>query len=479
MSTAPATRGYNFFAGLSAWWARFAARVSDGTALESDEAQTGASPADDSDPATFMSPRRVVAAGGTIVLLFVVGFLGWAAFAPLDSALMAPGTIVVASHRKTIQHLEGGIVRDIFVKEGQTVTAGEKLIALDEAQARANLNLLEDQADALGAQEARLIAQRDGKDHIDFPPDLLARAASPKVAKILQGEQTTFDSQRATLSKQLEILSQRNGENTSIIAGLKAQQTSVESQLALIQREADSVEKLLAEGLSTLPRLLELQRQAADLTGQQGQLEQKIAEVNQQSGENEMQMMNLKNQQLGDVLKILQDVQTRHYDALDRIQAVRDIFGRLVLVAPVAGRVVGLAVHTKGAVIKPGETVLEIVPDNDQLEVEAHVRPDDAGDVHVGMTAKVSVSAYQNRRLPMITGVVSNFSADRLVDERTGQPYFTANVTVDRSSLKDFPEAKIVPGMPVEVAIDTGQRTALAYFVEPIRDVFRRGMREK
>jgi HlyD family type I secretion membrane fusion protein len=264
-----------------------------------------------------------------------------------------------------------------------------------------------------------------------------------------------------------------------MIGGLKAQQTAVESQLAYVRQEIDSVQKLLADGLSTMPRLLELQRQEADLAGQRGQIIQKIAEVNEQSGENQMQMMNLKNQQMGDVLKDLQDVQTKRFDTLDRIQAARDIFGRLVLAAPVAGKVVALSVHGKGAVIKPGETVLEIVPVNDLLEVEAHVRPDDAGDVHVGMTAKVSVTAYQSRRLPMITGKVTNFSADRLVDERTGTPYFVADVTVDRSSLKDYPEAKIVPGMPVEVAIDTGKRTALDYFVEPIRDVFRRGMREK
>jgi HlyD family type I secretion membrane fusion protein len=432
-----------------------------------------------SDAAEFMNPRRIVRVGGAIVALFVFGFLGWASFAPLDSALMAPGTIIVASHRKTIQHLEGGIVRDIFVHDGETVVPGQKLIALDEAQARASVELLNDQVDAYTAQETRLMAQRDNRDRIDFPPDLKARASDPKVVKILRGEQTTFDAERATIGKQIDILAQRIRENASMIGGLKAQQTGVESQLAYVRQEIDSVQKLLADGLSTMPRLLELQRQEADLGGQRGQIIQKIAEVNEQSGENQMQMMNLKNQQMGDVVKDLQDVQTKRFDALDRIQAARDVFKRLVLTAPVAGKVVGLAVHTRGAVIKPGETVLEIVPSRDQLEVEAHVRPDDAGYVHSGMTAKVSVTAYENRRLPMITGKVTTISADRLTDERTGTPYFVANVRVDRSSLKDYPDAKIVPGMPVEVAIDTGKRTALDYFIEPITDVFRRGMREK
>ena len=299
------------------------------------------------------------------------------------------------------------------------------------------------------------------------------------MAKILTGEQTTFDTERATIGKQIDILSQRIRENESAIGGLQSQQAGVESQLADIRQEVDSVQKLLADGLSTMPRLLELQRQEADLQGQRGQIIQKIAEVNEQSGENQMQMMNLKNQQMGDVMKDLQDVQAKRFDALDRIQAAKDVFKRLVLMAPVAGKVVGLTVHTRGAVIKPGETVMEIVPSHDQLQVEAHIRPDDAGDVHAGMTAKISVTAYQSRRLPMITGTVTNFSADRLVDERTGTPYFVANVAVDRSSLKDYPQAHIVPGMPVEVAIDTGQRTALEYLIEPITDVFRRGMREK
>ncbi|HEY1962170.1 MAG TPA: HlyD family type I secretion periplasmic adaptor subunit, partial [Rhizomicrobium sp.] len=396
------------------------------------------------DAAAFMSPRRIVRTGGSIVALFVFGFLGWASFAPLDSALMAPGTIIVASHRKTIQHLEGGIVRDIFVHDGQTVVPGQKLIALDAAQASASVDLLEDQADAYTAQEARLVAQRDNRNTIDFPPDLKARESDPKVAKILQGEQTTFDTQRATIGKQIEILAQRIRENASMIGGLQAQQRGVESQLAYVRQEIDSVQKLLADGLSTMPRLLELQRQEADLGGQRGQIIQKIAEVNEQSGENQMQMINLKNQQMGDVVKDLQDVQTKRFDTLDRILAARDVFKRLVLTAPVEGKVVGLSVHTHGAVIKPGETVLEIVPTRDQLEVEAHVRPDDAGYVRSGMNAKVSVTAYENRRLPMITGKVKNISADRLTDERTGTPYFVADVTVDRSSLKDYPDAKIV-----------------------------------
>ncbi|MEJ1970059.1 MAG: HlyD family type I secretion periplasmic adaptor subunit [Rhizomicrobium sp.] len=439
------------------------------------------SPVDDkTDPElAFMNTRGIIGRGRLIIVLFVFGFLGWAALAPLNSALMAPGVIVVESHRKAIQHLEGGIVREIHVTEGQLVGAGQLLIRLDDAQARSNLDMLSGEADALSAQEARLTAERDGKDHIDFPKELTARNSDPHVADAMRGELSTFDTRRQTLSKEIDILTQRNQQNDRIVSGLRFEQTSIEQQMALIDQETTSVQALYAKGLSTLPRLLALQRQAADLGGQRGQIVEKIAQTQLSSGENQLQIMNLKNQQLSDVVKDLREVQTKRFDLMDRMQAARDILGRLAITAPVTGKVVELTVHTRGAVIKPGETVMEIVPQKDALEVEAHVRPEDANSVYAGMTARVNLSAYQQRRLPMISGMVTNISADRITDQRTGQAYFNVQLTVDRTPLKDYPDARLIPGAPVEVAIDTGTRTALDYFVEPITDVFRRGMRER
>ncbi|HEY4941831.1 MAG TPA: HlyD family type I secretion periplasmic adaptor subunit [Rhizomicrobium sp.] len=427
----------------------------------------------------FMSTRGIVGKGRLIILIFVIGFFGWAALAPLGSALMAPGVIVVESHRKSIQHLEGGIVREIHVSDGQLVTAGQLLIRLDDTQARSSIDMLAGEADALAAQEARLTAERDGKDHIDFPDDLTSRSSDPHVADAMRGELSTFNTRRQTLAKEVDILTQRNHQNDSIVSGLRFEGTSIDQQIALINQETDSVQALYTKGLSTLPRLLALQRQAADLGGQRGQITEKIAQTQLSSGENQLQIMNLKNQQLSDVVKDLRDVQTKRFDLLDRLKGAHDVLARLTVTAPVSGRIVELTVHTKGAVIKPGETVMEIVPQKDELQVEAHVRPEDADGVYAGMTARVNLSAYQQRRLPMISGVVTNISADRITDPRTGQAYFTVQLTVDRTPLKDYPDAHIIPGMPVEVAIDTGTRTALDYFVEPISDVFRRGMREK
>lgn len=437
-------------------------------------------PEDSKDPELdFMSPRKVVGAGRLIVLVFVVGFFGWAVLAPLQSAIMAPGTIMVESRTKTIQHLEGGIVRDILVSDGQNVKAGQVLVRMDPTQAKANLQSLMDQGDALEAQEARLEAQRDGKDSITFPTDLTSRASDPKVAQAMQGEVNTFKSQHDALQKQIDILNQRSSENVRIIAGLKDEQAAADQQIGLINKEIAGVQTLYAKGLATLPRLLALQRQEADLSGQRSQLVEKIAQTQLTSGENDLQIMNLKNQQLSDTVKELRDAQTKRYDVVDRIQAARDVLTRLDVRAPVAGKVVDLAVHTNGAVVAAGAPIMKIVPQKDTLEVEAHIRPEDADRVQTGMKARVYFSAYQSRRLPIILGDVTNVSADRQVDQHSGQAYFTVLVSVDASPLKNYPGVKLVPGLPVDVALDTGSHTAFDYFMEPITDVLRHGMKEK
>jgi HlyD family type I secretion membrane fusion protein len=427
----------------------------------------------------FLNADGVIRTGLIVVAAFVIGFLGWAALAPLSSAIVAQGVVIVESHRKTIQHLEGGIVRDIYVQDGQVVRQGQPLLQLDDTEARASLDLVRGEADAFAAQESRLEAERDNVDKIDFPADLLSRKSDPKVFEALRGEQNTFDTHRATLAKQQAIYNQRIDENKRIVAGLVNQQTSVDQQSDLIQQETTSVQSLYDKGLSTLPRLLQLKREAADLTGQHGQVVEKMAQVNLDSGEDELQIVNLRNQFLNDVVKDLRDVQTKRFEALDRLHAAKDVESRMRMTAPVAGKVVSLAVHTRGAVIRPGDTVMEIVPINDQLNIEAHVRPEDADEVHIGMVSKVNLGAYKQRRLPMITGTVTNVSADRLTDQKTGQPYFNVVVAVDLAQLKDYPDIKLIPGMPVDVSMQTGSRTALEYFIEPITSVFRRGMRER
>jgi HlyD family type I secretion membrane fusion protein len=435
--------------------------------------------ADDATATEFMNPRRIVRRGGFVVLGFVAIFFGWGAFAPLDSALLAPGVIVVESHRKTIQHLEGGIVQDILVREGQAVRPGQALIRLDTTQAKASFDMLQGQADALAAQEARLIAQKDNAPNVAFPSELMTRASDPKVADAMRVELNAFTNARETTAKQLEILRTRIQENNRSIEGLRAQLRGIEQQVALIAREQEMIKVLVDRGIESLPRLLALQRAAADLGGQRGQVIEKISEVQVSNGETELQMVNLKNTLMADVLKELRDVQGRRFDLMDRLKAARDIMYRQVITTPVEGRVVSLAVHGRGAVIRAGEAVMEIVPQKDQLEVEAHVRPEDIDNLHVGMSAKVTLSGNQARRIPAINGTVTVVSADRLVDQQTGMAYFNAKVAVDRKALEEYPDIRLVPGMPVEVAIETGERTMVSYFWSPIESVFRKGMRER
>ncbi len=434
---------------------------------------------DEEASAEFMNPKRITRRGGLVVLIFVVGFLGWGSLAPLDSALQAPGTIVVESHRKTIQHLEGGIIKDILVTEGQLVAAGQPLIRLDEVQARAVLQQLQGQADALAAQEARLIALRDGAPNVAFPADLLQRSSDPNVAEAIRVEMSAFTNARETVNKQIDILNTRIEENNRSIEGLRAQLKGLDVQIALIAKESAMIKELVDRGIEALPRLLALQRTAADLAGQRGAVVEKMAQTDVNNGETKLQIVNLRNQTMSDVLKELRDTQSRRYDVNERLHAASDVATRTVITTPVEGRVVNLNFHSRGAVIRPGEPVMDIVPQKDDLQIEAHVRPEDIDNVHIGQEAKITLAGNQARRLPALSGKITVVSADRLVDQHSGQAYFNAQVSVDKTVLRDYPDVKLMPGMPVEVAIETGQRTALEYFFGPIRAVFRKGMREK
>lgn len=425
-----------------------------------------------------MSPKGIVRRGGAVVAIFFGVFMLWAVLAPLDSAMMAPGMIVVESHRKAIQHLEGGIVEDILVREGQTVKPGQALVKLDETQARASLDMLQGQADALAAQEARLVAQKDNAPNVAFPADLLSRSSDPKVADAMRVELNAFVNNRETTSKQIKILETRIEENNRSIEGLRAQLKGIDQQIALIARETEMIKVLVDRGIESLPRLLALQRAQADLGGQRGQVIEKISEAQVNNGETQLQIVNLRNTTMADLLKELREVQSRRFDLIDRLKAARDVLHRQVITTPVEGRVVSLAIHTRGAVVRQGEVLMEIVPQNDQLEVEAHVRPEDIDYLHVGMNAKLTLAGNQARRLPAIHGTVTNVSADRLVDQQSGAAYFNARVTVDRGAFADHPEIRLVPGMPVEVAIETGERTLWDYFMAPIEATFRKGMRE-
>ncbi|HEU4550490.1 MAG TPA: HlyD family type I secretion periplasmic adaptor subunit [Rhizomicrobium sp.] len=427
----------------------------------------------------FLDTAGLLRGGYLAVAILAVFLGGWAGFAPLDSAIVAPGVVVVESHHKAIQHLEGGIVSAVLVSDGQHVKAGQPLIRLNQTQAHSSFATLSEQADALAAQEARLVAERDDRETIEFPPGLRARAAQPGVAQAMAGETSAFNSHRDTLNKQVEILQSRIAQDQRIIAGLQAQQDSLEAQIGLMDREIVPVQKLFDQQMDTLQHVLSLKRQKSIMEGTRGEIIAKIAQTRLNIDENRMQIQNLRNERQNTVMDQLRAIQVRRLEIANKLRTAGDIYDRVTVKAPAAGRVVALSVHSRGTVVKPGQTLMEIVPDDDELEVEARLAPQDADSAYVGMDATVRLTGYKQRLLPVIQGRVTEVSADRLVDSRTGQPYFSVLVRVSRAPLKDYVGLRLMPGIPVEVALKTGSRTVLQYLAEPVTDIMQRGMREK
>jgi HlyD family secretion protein len=420
-----------------------------------------------------------LAAGALLLIAFFAGFGGWAALAPLSSATVAEGVIRVETHRKTVQHLEGGIVREILVNEGDKVTAGQVLMRLDKTQSGTTVSVLQDQQDALLALQARLEAERDGLDAIQFPPELSARQSDPKIATVVGGQQKIFDTRRQSLRAQLGILSQRVEQLGSEIAGHKAQLVSANEQIQLTQEEIATVTDLLNRGLERKPRLLALQRQQSYLEGSRGEQLGAIAKAQQEIGEAKLQSADLLDKRSSEIALELRDTQSRLLENRQKLGAAVDVDNRMEVVAPVSGQVVDLKVHTLGGVVRPGDALLDIVPQSDELVVEARVRPVDIDAVHAGQPAQVALTAYKQRTTPRLDGTLVTVSADALTDETRHISYYSAEIHIDSSELAKLNGVQLYPGMPAEVMIVTGERTLLQYFIQPVIDSFHRAFREE
>jgi len=484
---------------------------------------------------------RLMVVAGVIIAAFFCGIGAWAALAPLDSAAVATGRVTVAGNRKTVQHLEGGIVEELRVTEGDRLEAGQVLIRLDDTQARANLELLRGRHDALLAQEARLMAARDGRGAIAFPPELTARehactalsesagdpppvpvppvagtspeenlhlrlastlapplpaapeASPPKsappaspaacsdaaqVARLVAGEQAVFDARRRARRGRVDIFHKRIMQLNKEIASLGAQVLADDRRLELIDEERIAVATLVEQGNLDKPRLLALKRAAAQLEGSRGEHEGLIARAEQRIGETELQIIDLQNSTLDQVVSELREVQTQLVDVGERLKAAEDVLERTEIRAPRAGVVMGLNVHTETGVIAPGQHLLDIVPEDDVLVVEAEVEPTDIDVVRVGLTAQVRLTAFKQRNAPLLTGRVSRVSADSFTREQTGATYFLARITIDTAEREKLEGGKLYPGMPAEVMIVTGKQTAFDYILTPVTDSFRLAFRE-
>jgi epimerase transport system membrane fusion protein len=421
--------------------------------------------------------KPVIKAGLVVILVTFVGFGGWAAFAPLSQGAVASGKIVVENQRKTVQHLEGGVVKKILVHDGDTVKKGQILMELEDTRIDANVQIYETQYISAKAQEARLIAERDGKAQIDFPEELLGRENEPDVAKILQGQRDQFRTRQEALKGGQSILAKRVTQLQQLISGLEAQTTAKDQQIALLNDEISGLRELFANGHASKQRLLQLEREASEMVGEKGKNQADIASAKLRIGETQLEMLQNNKDFRQKVVDELNKQQAELADFQERLVAAQDVLNHAQIRAPSSGIIVGLQVHTVGAVIQPGRTIVEIVPQNLRLIVQAKVRAQDIATIHMGVPAEVRILPFKQRLLPILMGKVIAVSADSLEDERTGIPYYQINVEISKDEMAKLDGQTLIPGMPADVIVQAGQYTALEYFLGPLSDSLARSFR--
>ncbi|MDX2103717.1 MAG: HlyD family type I secretion periplasmic adaptor subunit [Alphaproteobacteria bacterium] len=418
--------------------------------------------------------------GVVIMILFFVVLGGWLAVAPLASASMAAGTIRVESHRQAVQHLEGGIVREILVREGQLVREGDVLIRLDDTQARAGYEIALNQYLAQKVVEARLVAERDNQPTMTLPPEVTRHQADPAIAQMILAQQQLFLARRETLLGQEQVLRQRIAQAQEQIRSALAQETSQRQQLALIRDELQGTRELFERGYAPRTRVLALERTAAALQGQMGEYTGIAARTRQQVAENEQQIRQTQRDRIQEIADQLRESAARLADLEPRVRAARDALDRVEIRAPMTGFVVGLQVFTVGGVVNRSERLLEVVPEGATLVVEAQLPVTDGDDVREGMRAELHLSSVKRSRgIPVVQGVVRTVSADRLTDQRSGMPYFTVLIEVNQESLREQTDITLIPGMPVDVIIPLRERSALSYLIQPLLAGLDRAGREQ
>lgn len=421
---------------------------------------------------------RTIMMGLVMIALCIGGFSLWAALAPLRGAAVAPGTVIVDSKRKTIQHLEGGIVSEILVHDGDKVQADQVLLRLDDTQASSTLQQITARYDAAAALVARLTAEELGRPTIEFPADLLAQSADPDVARLIDGESSIFKARADEIDSQTQILDQRDTQAAEEIRGLEAQIKAQGEQLRLIGEEITSKSALLQRGLVTKPQVLLLQRQQAEIEGAMNQNVATIARVKQTIAETQLRISDLRTNRVDEAAKDHGDALKDLLDSAEKMRAARDVLDRTVVRAPLDGTVMELAVHTIGGVVAPGSTLMEIVPSADELTIEAQVEVNDIEHVHAGLPAQVRLINYSQRDTPTLDGTVNWVSADRVDDAKLNTSYYSARIEVDHAELAALDNVKLYPGMPVEVMILGNKRTVFDYLLAPINRTFARAMRE-
>lgn len=430
-------------------------------------------------------PSRDIRLGLIIAAIFFVGFLGWAAIARLDAAAIAPGKLVVSGQRQTVQHRDGGVVAKVLVKEGQHVRQGDVLVRLAAADVEAQERALAGQAISLLAQRARLQAEQAGHSSITPPRDFAALQGSyrQEAERALQLQANQMRTRMAVLSAQRGVLNQRTSQASSSGQGYSRQLASVEEQLRLIEDELASLKTVAEKGFVSRSRIRALERTKADLEGQRGQYAATVAQSGSQAGESRLQILEAQNNYYERIASELREVETTLADILPKWDAARDQLARTQIRAPATGAVVGLTIFTPGGVIGAGQKLMDIVPDRAELKVEGRVSPTNADDVRPGQRAFVRFDTLHEKTLPALEGVVTRFSADAMTDERTGETYFTAEISIPAEELRQVEELRgsntLRAGIPVSIQIPTRKRTALEYALDPLTSAVRRSLHEQ
>lgn len=433
---------------------------------------------DRSSPSTERAIRRLsLLIVSAILLLFgVMG--GLAAATKISGAVIASGSLVVDSYVKPVKHLKGGIANVIFVKNGDHVDAGQVLVRLDDTQTKANLAIIRKRLNELSARTARLAAERDGKDDIAFPADLLSAASNEDVGAILAGERRLFQDRQTSRNGQKSQLRERIQQLQQEIEGLLAQEQGKRSEIALIAKELGSLEGLLNQGIISATKVYSLQRESASLNGDLGNVVSSIAQTRGKIAETELQILQVDADQSSQVSDQLRQAESDAGQYSERMVAAEDDLKRIAIRAPQSGIVDQLGIHAEGAVISPAEAIMQIVPDKDALVAELKIPPQDIDQISVGQPVSLRFPAFNQRITPELNGDVQTVSADLATDQRSGQGYYVVRAKVRKQEWDRLGKLTPLPGMPVEAFMQTGRRSVLAYLTKPMTDQIRRAFKE-
>jgi HlyD family secretion protein len=425
------------------------------------------------------SIRLHLITGLVVVLVLAGGFGGWASTVPISGALIAPGAVVVDSNVKKVQHPTGGVVGEVRVHDGDLVKAGDIVVRLDETVVKASLAIVVKTLNGLYARAARLEAEQRGSEKIKFPAALTDRADDPDVRDVMASETKLFDVRVNGRVGQKAQLRERITQLNDEIAGLQAQEAAKDKEIALVEKELVGVRQLYDQHLVQLTRLTTLERDAARLSGERAQYISSRAQAKGKITETELQVIQVDKDMLSEVSKDLRETNDKIGEFVERKVTAEDQLRRIDIRAPQDGMVLQSTVHTVGGVITAGDAIMMIVPQADALSVEAKVNPQDIDKLQIGQKCVLRLSAFNQRTTPELNGVVTRVSADVTTDQRTGQSYYTIRVSMPPEEVARLGDNKIIPGMPVEAFVQTGDRTMMSYLMKPLSDQFMRAFREK